>query len=182
MRRRSGRGRMARYLPRDDDGCGTRRNGACTECGGGEAATGGDGDAREGEWKMASGPGKRICGAVGEGERGGSSALTFSRSRPGIRAQPDAHQDHESELLINGLDAGSPDAAWDTVFLHCCDILSWARCLVTNAGRPTSTVRSTHVSAFDRCHRPIRGRNQVTILGLTVATKGAQQWRKTVHA
>lgn len=43
-----------------------------------------------------------------------SSGLTSSRSGPGIRAQPDAHQDHERERLINGIDAGSPDAAWDT--------------------------------------------------------------------
>lgn len=33
--------------------------------------------------------------------------------------------------------------------LHCCDILSGARCLVTNEGRPTSTVRSLCVSAID---------------------------------
>jgi len=39
---------------------------------------------------------------------------------------------------------------WSTVFLHCCDILSSARCLVTNVGRPASTVRSRPILVCDR--------------------------------
>lgn len=70
----------------------------------------------------------------------------------------------------------------DTVFLECCVFLSRAWCLVAILGRPTSTVQSTHASAFDRPNRPIRRRDRVTILGLTVVTMGAQQWRNTVES
>lgn len=43
------------------------------------------------------------------------------------------------------------------------------------------TVRSTHEAAIDRLHHPIRRRDRVTVLELTVATKGDEHWRKTAQ-